>query len=230
MIPNTLTLKNFQNVLNNPATPAAHWFINSLLVSVIFTFLSVSIDAMAAYGYARLSFPGRNTLFGLLIATLVMPGLIFLIPNYLTVARLGWLNSYQGIIIPGLANVFGIFFLRQFFLSLPRELEEAAMIDGASIWTIFFRIVIPLAKPALATLGVINFLGAWNDFLWPLLVMTDITKQTLPVGLATLQGAYVFDYGSLMAGAVISALPVLLIYIFIQRYIVESVAITGLKG
>ena len=230
-IPERPTLENFSSIFNNPSLPILRWFVNSAAVATVFTALVLLIDALAAYAYARMEFPGRNVLFASLVSTLVMPSIIFLIPNYLTVATLGGLNSYWGIFTPGLAGVFGVFFLRQFFLSLPKELEEAALIDGAGIWTIFFKIVLPLSVPALSTLGIITYLASWNDFLWPLLIVgNDPLKQTLPVGLAKLQGAYVFEYGQLMAGAVIAALPVLILYLALQRYIVQSVASTGLKG
>jgi multiple sugar transport system permease protein len=197
----------------------------------VFTGLILIIDALAAYAYARMEFPGRNALFTLLLATLVMPGIMFLIPNYITIARLDWIGTYQGVIAPGLSGVFGVFFLRQFFQSIPREIEEAAYIDGASVWRTFFSVVLPLSGGALATLGVITFLESWNSFLWPLLVMRgDRAMQTLPVGLATLQGQYTFDYGKLMAGALVVSVPVLLLYMAAQRYIVESISTTGIKG
>jgi multiple sugar transport system permease protein len=230
-IPQRPTLANFRAILDNPSLPVLRWFLNSAGVATAFTALVLLLDSMAAYAYARMEFRGRNTLFMLLLATLVMPGIIFLVPNYLTIANLGGLNTYWGIIAPGLAGVFGVFFLRQFFMNLPRELEEAALMDGASRWTIFFRIVLPLSVPALTTLGIITYLSSWNDFLWPLLIVgNDTAKQTLPVGLAKLQGAYVFEYGQLMAGAAIAALPVLVLYVILQRYIVRSVAMSGLKG
>lgn len=229
-IPQQPTLENFTSIFQDPSVPVVRWFINSLAIAILFTFLTLAIASMAAYAYARMEFPGRKFLFGMLLATLVMPGLMFLIPNYLTISRLGWLDTYTGVIAPGLSSVFSVFFLRQFFQSLPRELEEAALIDGASIWTTFFQVALPLSSGALATLGVLNFMSSWNDFLWPLLIMTERTSQTLPAGLATLQGQYTFDYGKLMAGAAVTAIPVLILYVFLQRYIVRSVAMTGLKG
>lgn len=229
-IPREPTLGNFTSIFSDPSTPVLRWFVNSLGLATVYTILTLIVDAMAAYAYARMEFPGRNLLFGLLLATLVMPGLMFLIPNYLTVARLGWIDTYQAVIFPGLAGVFGVFFLRQFFQSIPRELEEAALIDGANTWIIFTRVVLPLSGGALATLGVLTFMANWNDFLWALLVLTDRQIQTLPPGLATLQGQYTFDYGKLMAGAAVTAVPVLIIYIFLQRFIVQSIAMTGLKG
>jgi multiple sugar transport system permease protein len=230
-IPNEPTLNNFTSVFDDPTLPVMRWFLNSLFIAVAFTFFTLVVDSLAAYAYARMEFRGRKLLFALLLTTLVMPGIMFLIPNFITVANLGWIGTYQGVIAPGLAGVFGVFFLRQFFLSLPRELEEAAYVDGASVWQTFFRIVLPLSGGALATLAVITFLTSWNEFLWSLLILgTNREMQTLPVGLATLQGQYTFDYGKLMAGAMILTVPVLLLYALSQRYIIRSVATTGLKG
>jgi multiple sugar transport system permease protein len=229
-IPETLTFQSYNTLLNSRSTPIVRWFINSLGVGIVVTALVLIIDALAAYAYARMEFRGRKTLFALLLATLFMPGMMFLIPNFLTIYRFGLLNNYAGVIIPGLAGVFGVFFLRQFFETLPRDLEEAAAIDGASQLQIFTRVALPLARPALATLAIITFLASWNDFLWPLLILKDRALQTLPPGLATLQGAYTSEYGLMMAGAVIAALPVLVLYVLLQRYIVQSVATTGLAG
>jgi multiple sugar transport system permease protein len=230
-IPNNPTLNNFTSIFNDPTLPVARWFFISFVIATVFTTLIVVIDALAAYAYARMEFRGRKLLFALLLTTLIMPGIMFVIPNYITVAGLGWIGTYQGIIAPGLASVFGVFFLRQFFLSLPRELEEAAYVDGANTWQTFFRIVLPLSGGAIATLAVITFLTSWNDFLWPLLMTGPVREmQTMPVGLSTLQGQYTFDYGKLMAGALVLTVPVLLLYVLAQRYIIRSVATTGLKG
>jgi multiple sugar transport system permease protein len=230
-IPLNPTLENFRSIFADPTLPVDRWFLNSLLIAITFTLLILIVDSLAAYAYARMEFPGRNLLFSLLLATLVMPGIMFLIPNFVTIARLGWLGKYVGVIVPGLSGVFGVFFLRQFFLSIPKELEEAATIDGAGPWKTFTSVVLPLSRGALATLGVITFLESWNSFLWPLLIVGNVRElQTLPVGLATLQGQYTFDYGKLMAGALVVTLPVLLLYIFLQRYIVQSISMTGLKG
>lgn len=229
-IPKQVTLENYQKILNNPSTPIGRWFMNSLFVASVTTVLKLVIDSLAGYAYARMDFPGRKQIFGLLIATLFLPGVMFLVPNFVTVAKLGMLNKFSGVIIPALASVFGVYFMRQFFESLPKELEEAAEIDGANRLQIFYLIALPLSKPALATLAVIEFLASWNDFLWALLVLKDRAVQTLQPGLRTLQGAYTSEYGLMMAGAVIVALPVLVLYIFLQRFIVQSVATTGLKG
>lgn len=229
-IPNNFTIENYTNILNSPSLPVGRWFLNSIMVGVIATGLTLLVSSLAAYAYARMEFPGRKVLFALLLATLFLPGVMFLVPNFLTVFRLGLLNNYAGVIVPGLAGVFGVFFLRQFFETIPKELEEAAQIDGASAVQTFFRIALPLAKPAMATLGIITFLGSWNDFLWPLLILKDRRLQTLPPGLASLKGAYTSEYGLMMAGAVIAAVPVLVLYVVLQKYIVQSVATSGLAG
>ncbi len=229
-IPKVFTLENYAKILDNPSLPIVRWFFNTLGVASVFTVLVVFVDALAGYAYARLEFVGRKQLFAVLLATLFLPGVMFLVPNFVTVNKLGMMNNYWGVIIPGLAGVFGVFFMRQFYEGIPKELEEAAEIDGATKFQTFFQIVLPLAKPALATLAVISFLASWNDFLWALLVLKDRNIQTLQPGLRTLQGAYTSEYGLMMAGAVLVAIPVLLIYIFLQRFIIQSVATTGLKG
>ena len=230
-IPKAPTLNNFTSIFNDPTIPVARWFLNSFIVATVYTTLIVIIDSLAAYAYARMDFRGRKPLFALLLTTLVMPGIMFLIPNYITVANLGWIGTYQGIIAPGLAGVFGVFFLRQFFLTIPKELEEAAYVDGANAWQTFVRVILPLSGGAIATLAVITFLGSWNEFVWTLLMTSPVREmQTLPVGLATLQGQYTFDYGKLMAGALVLTLPVLLLYVISQRFIIRSIATTGLKG
>jgi multiple sugar transport system permease protein len=230
-IPENPTLENFRSIFRDPSLPVVNWFLNSLIIASLFTFFILVIDSLAGYAYARLEFPGKDLLFGLMLATLVMPGIMFLIPNYLTIARLQWIGSIQGVIAPGLSGVFGVFFMRQFFQSLPRELEEAAYIDGASVLRTFVTIVLPLSKGPIITLGILTFLASWNDFLWPLLILGGSREAlTLPVGLATLQGQYTFDYGKLMAGALVLTLPVLVLYMFFQRYIIRSISMTGIKG
>ena len=229
-IPKRFTWKNYTDLLNDPAIPIIRWFVNSIGVASVSTVLTLLVDSLAAYAYARMEFAGRNVIFGFMLATLFLPGMMFLIPNFVIIANLGLLNTYAGVILPYLAGVFGVFFLRQFFESLPRELEEAARIDGANRFQTFYKIALPLAKPALATLGIITFLASWNDFLWPLLVLQDSDLQTLPLGLAMLQGAYTSEYGLMMAGAVIVAIPTLLLFIILQRFVVQSVANAGLKG
>jgi multiple sugar transport system permease protein len=230
-IPANPTLENFTSIFNDKSLPVLNWFFNSLLIASLFTAFILIIDSLAGYAYARLEFPGKNLIFGLMLATLVMPGIMFLIPNYLTIAKLKWIGTIQGVIAPGLSGVFGVFFMRQFFQGLPRELEEAAYIDGAGTFRTFWSVVLPLSKGPIITLGIITFLTSWNDYLWPLLILGGSRKAlTLPVGLATLQGQYTFDYGKLMAGALVLTIPVLLLYAIFQRYIIRSISMTGIKG
>jgi multiple sugar transport system permease protein len=230
-IPVNPTLENFTSIFNDKSLPVVNWFFNSLLIASLFTAFILIIDSLAGYAYARLEFPGKDLLFGLMLATLVMPGIMFLIPNYLTVANLKWISTIQGVIAPGLSGVFGVFFMRQFFQGLPRELEEAAYLDGAGVFRTFWSVVLPLSKGPIITLGIITFLNSWNDYLWPLLILGGNRKAlTLPVGLATLQGQYTFDYGKLMAGALVLTVPVLILYAIFQRYIIRSISMTGIKG
>jgi multiple sugar transport system permease protein len=229
-IPEEFTWANYEKIFGDPATPIGRWFVNSVWVASFQTIVILALDSLAAYAYGRLEFPGRKQLYALLLSTMFLPGVLFLVPNFVTINRMGLLNEYAGVLLPGFSGVFGIFFMRQFYESIPKDLEEAALIDGASTFQVFTRVVLPLSKPALATLGIILFLGSWNDFLWPLLVLKDRTMQTLQPGLRTLQGAYTMEYGAMLAGAMIVATPVLILYVFLQRFIVQSVTVTGLKG
>ncbi len=185
---------------------------------------------MAAYPLARMTFKGRNLIFGMVIATLFVPIFTLLIPNFLIVDRLGWLDTLWALIVPGAASAFGVFFLRQFFSSLPRELEEAALIEGANAWQIFTRVILPLSKPGLATLALISFLTNWNDFLWPIFVLFSGDNLTLPAGLGLLQGAYQTDFPVVMAGAVLASVPAIILFVLAQRHIITGVSRSGLKG
>lgn len=211
-------------------TPVLRWFSNSLAAGLLNTALIIAVDAPAAYALARLDFRGKRPIFSAVVGTIFVPGFVFLVPNFLIVSQLGWLDSLWAIVVPSAGGAFGVFFLRQFFLSLPVELEESAVLDGANHWQIFSRIVLPNARPALATLAVLSFLTNWNDFLWPVYVLFSPTKLTLPPGLSTLQGAATTNYPIIMAGAVIASVPVLILFVLAQRQIVESVARSGIKG
>jgi multiple sugar transport system permease protein len=229
-VPSEPTLANFEFVLTATRnTPVFRWMLNSFVVAGLGTLLTLVLTSLSAYAFARIDFPGKNLLFSVLIATLLLPSVMFLVPQFLLVDILGLFNSYPAFILPGLAGVFGIFFLRQFFLGIPVELEEAAYVDGANRFRTFWSVVLPLAAPALATLAVITFLGYWNDYLWPLIVCQG-EGCTLPAGLRTFQGAYTAAFGLLMAGATMAAIPVLVLYVVAQRWIVQSVASTGVKG
>jgi multiple sugar transport system permease protein len=216
---------------------AAIWhdlpFLRLILNSVVFaggvTACSLFFDSLAAYALSRLRFPGRNLAFYLVLATLMVPFQVTLVPVFQLVFQLHWLNTYQGLIVPRATSAFGIFLLRQFFITVPRELDEAARIDGASEWYIYRRIMLPLAKPALATLAIFYFMNNWNDFLWPLVMTSSTTMRNLPAGLTLFAGQYVVEHGVLMAGAVISLLPLAVAFVLAQRYFVRGIATTGIK-
>ncbi len=230
ILPQQPTLANFSRVLATPEEfPIVRWFANSVLVSGATSLLVVTVDALAAYGLARLNLPGKRWVFGLIVATLMVPGQILLTPVYLFLARLGWLDTYQALIVPAGAGAFGVFMLHQFFLSIPTDIEEAAMIDGCSRLRIFWQVVLPLSRPALATLGIFTFVGSWNDFLGPLVFLDSAEKYTLPVGVAIFQSSYYTEYGLTLAAGVICTLPILLVFLAFQRHIIQGIAMSGLK-
>jgi len=229
-IPHPFTTQAYNSILGAEGTPVLRWFANSMFAGVANSALVVTTAALAAYPLARMEFRGKRVVFGAIVATLFVPPVIMIIPNYLIVGQLKWLDTLVAVIVPTAAGAFGVFFLRQFFLRLPLELEEAAVLDGANRLQIFTRVVLPLSKPALVTLALLAFLTNWNDFLWPVYVLFSPEAQTLPAGLSTLQSANNVRYDLLMAGAVIASLPVLVLYAFAQRFIIEGVARSGLKG
>ena len=229
-IPKEPTLDGYRTMLQTAQTPVLRWFLNSLLAATGQAILILIVASMAAYALARMEFRGRRVLTAMILATLFIPPVSLLVPNYVIVSQLGWLDSLPAVIVPGAAAAFGVFFLRQFFISLPHELEEAALLDGANRWQIFYKVILPLSKPALATLALLSFLTNWNDFLWPVYVLFSPENQTLPAGLSTLQTANAVRYDLLMAGAVVASAPVLALYLFSQRFIIEGVSRSGLKG
>ncbi|HEY0473963.1 MAG TPA: carbohydrate ABC transporter permease [Kribbella sp.] len=231
LIPHNPTGRAYGEVLTTGGqNPVLTWFLNSVAAATLHAGLVVLVASMAGYALARMEFRFKKPIFALILATLFVPGFVFLMPNYLLMDKLSWLDTLWALVVPGAAGAFGVFFMRQFFLALPRELEEVAMIDGANAWTVFTRIILPNAKPALATLTVLSFLANWNDFIWPLYVLFSPERLTLPAGLKLLQGAYTTDYPVIMTGATVASVPVLILYIFVQRYVIEGVARSGIKG
>lgn len=230
IIPHTPTLQAYQHILQATNTPVFRWFVNSVVAASANALIVVATSALAAYALARMEFRGRNAVFAVIVATLFVPPVILIIPNYEIIGQLKWLDTLLAVIVPSAANAFGVFFLRQFFSQLPKELEEAAYLDGANMWQVFYRVVLPLSRPALATLALLAFLTNWNDFLWPVYVLFSPEAQTLPAGLSTLQSANAVRYDLLMAGAVIASVPVLVLYVFLQRFVIEGVSRSGLKG
>ena len=229
-IPKQPTVEGYRTMLETAQTPVLRWFLNSLLAATGQAILIVLVASMAAYALARMEFRGRRVLTGMILATLFIPPVSLLIPNYVIVSQLGWLDSLPAVIVPGAAGAFGVFFLRQFFISLPHELEEAALLDGANRFQIFYKVILPLSKPALATLALLSFLVNWNDFLWPLYVLFSPGRLTLQPGLSTLQSAFSTNYATIMVGGVIASVPVLIMYIIAQRFVIEGVSRSGLKG
>lgn len=225
--PAHFTLENFQKVLSSSDIP--RWTVNSLLYSLVSVVFVLLFSAMAGYAFAKKRFPGRELMFWAFLATLMVPFQATLIPSYILVARLDWVDSYWGLIVPTLANSQAVFLMRQFIGQLPDELFEAAEIDGAAEWRIFTMIVLPLIRPVLATLGIFVFLWHWNDFLWPLVIGQSGQMQTLTVGLATLQTQAV-PINQIMAGATITVVPSLLVFGLLQRYLTDSIAMSGLKA
>jgi multiple sugar transport system permease protein len=231
LIPQDPSGRAFGEVLTTGGqNPVLRWALNSLAAASLHAALVVVVASMAGYALARMDFRFKNFIFSFILLTLFIPGFVFLMPNYLLMDNLGWLDTLWALVVPGAAGAFGVFFMRQFFLAIPKELEEVALIDGANAWIVFTRIILPNAKPALATLTVLSFLTNWNDFVWPLFVLFSPERLTLPAGLSLLQGAYTTDYPVIMAGATVAAVPVLIIYVFVQRYVIEGVANSGIKG
>jgi multiple sugar transport system permease protein len=227
LLPTHLTFSHYVDIWHR--IPFARLFLNTVIFAGGVTLFSLFFDSLTAYALARLEFPGRNLLFVAILATMMLPFQVTLIPLFDLLTKLDWINSYQGLIAPRATNAFGIFFLRQFFLSLPRDLEEAARVDGAGEFRIYRQIVLPLAGPALLTLALFHFMYNWNDLLWPLLINQDASHSTLPSGLAQFMGQHVVEYGLLMAASVMALLPVIVFFVLIQRHFVEGVATTGIK-
>jgi multiple sugar transport system permease protein len=225
------TLENYVKIFTVPrGVDLIRSFFNSVAVATIGTGMVIVVDVLAAYALSRMRFPGRDALFFLIVASLIVPHEILLIPNYITVWRLEWLNSLAALIVPPVAGGFGVFLLRQFFLSIPSELEDAARIDGCGRLRILWSIVLPLSGGAIATLAIFTYLYYWNDFTWPYIVVNSADVMTLPVALIQFRGDYFSEYGQLMSGAFASALPAILIFLLAQRLIIRSITLTGLKG
>lgn len=227
LLPSKPTLDNFVYVLTQ--VPFPRYMLNSFVVSAVITLLALWFHSMAAYALARLRFPGRETLFLLIFSTMLVSLPVILIPTFIVVRTLGMVDSYAGLIIPATFNAFGIFLLRQFYVALPAELEEAALIDGASYWRIYRSVILPLSRPILAALTVFFFLTNWNSFVWPLTITSNPDLRVVQLGIATFQQQYQADWNYVLAAATIAALPTLLVFFFFQRQIVESIKSSGFK-
>ncbi|WP_350348212.1 carbohydrate ABC transporter permease [Agromyces sp. G08B096] len=228
VLPDPWVFTNFAEVFDS--MPFAQMFLNSVLLTVGRTVGQVVLCTMAGYAFARIPFRGRNVVFVLFLSVLMVPSQLYLLPQYEIIQSLGWLNTLQALIVPGIFSAFGTFLMRQFFMSMPAELEEAARIDGANPWQTFWRIMVPLAKPGIVALTVFTVLWSWNDLLWPLVVTTDPARMPLSVGLSQLVGLHGTDYPVLMAGALLATLPMLVTFMILQRQFIQGIAFSGTKG
>ena len=220
--------RNYTETWN--AVPFGRYFLNSLLIALAVTIGQIVVCSLGGYAFARLEFHGRDALFFLYLAALMIPGPVLTVPVYLMLRAMRLLNTYTGVILPGLFSAYGTFLLRQFFLTIPRALEDAARIDGAGAFSVYMRIIMPLSGPALAALATFVFIGSWNDFFWPSIVLTDPDRLTVTLGLAHVNDIFVFDYARLMAGSMIAIAPAIMMYILFQKFITRGVVMTGLKG
>lgn len=232
ILPIEWVLTNYTELLvDNSSTPLVQWFINSLFISTTHTILVLFVVSLSAFSYSRLNFKGKNTVFSFLLATMMFPSVVNLIPLYKVVDILGWVNTPWAMIVPGASGVFNIFLVKQFMDNIPKDFDEAAQIDGASEGTIFFKIILPLIKPVLLVVSLFAFTGSWNDFLWPSIVFNDIEKMPITSGLQLLQGMYQAQPTLLMAGAIVAIIPTFILYLFAQKYFMESMSLSaGVKG
>lgn len=228
LIPSELRWENYTDVFRQ--VPFGRFLLNSFFVSSVVTVVALLFHSMAGYSLARLNYPGRDAIFVGILATLMVPFTVILIPLFILVDEFGWVDSYRGLIIPMIPNAFGIFLLRQFYLSIPRGLEEAAQTDGASLLRVYWTIVLPLSRPVLAALGIFFFLANWNNFLWPLVVTHSRDRWVIQLGIQNFTGEHSTDYNLVMAASTIAALPTLILFFVLQRRLIEGIKMTGLKG
>jgi len=210
--------------------PFGRFFLNSAIVAAVSVSGQLIFCSMAAYAFARMRFRGRNRLFSLYLSTMMIPAIVTVIPAFLVINMFGWMNTYWALFTPAISSVWGIFLLRQFFQTIPKDLEDAARVDGASELTIFWQIILPLSKPALATLAIFAFMGSWKDFLWPLIVTNRTDMRTVEVGIASFSSLYQTDWPHQMAAAVVVMLPVVIVFLIAQKYFVRGITLTGIKG
>ena len=228
LLPESPTLDNYRELFSRVGM--GRYFLNSFFIASCITVGSVLVNVMAGYAFAKLEFAGRERILRLLVAALVIPAQVAMMPLFLEMKALGLVNSYGGVVVPALASIFGVYLVRQYARSIPDELLEAARVDGAGELTIFLRVVVPLLKPIIVTLAVFSFLASWNDFMWPLIVLTEGDRQTLPVALASLSREHVQDNELMMAGSVVTVLPVLVLFLSLQRYYIAGLLAGAVKG
>lgn len=230
LLPNPFTFENYEYLVDNGVLPFIRFLGNSAYITVLVIIGRLMVCALGAYGFARLQFRGRDAAFGLLLASLMIPDMLMVLPLYSAYVKAGLIDTHFPLIVPPIvANTFGTFLLRQFFMTIPKEYDEAALVDGASHFRIFVSIILPLSKPALATLAVLTFVNVWNDFFGPLVYLSDVNKFTVPVGLAFFQTQDSTQYGPLMAGATLAIIPTVLVFVFAQKYFTRGISLTGIK-
>lgn len=229
-IPVEWTLQNFIDLFVDSTKPLGRFIRNTLFVAFMVTLLSLLFNSMAAFAFSKLKFRGRNAIFAVFLSALVIPGEVTMVPTYLLVHDFGWIDSFNALIIPGAISVFSIFLLVQFFSDVPRELLEAGKIDGASWFGIYAKIVVPAMVPALITMGLITFLGQWDAYLWPLIVINDESKQMLQVAIATFTNLQATEWGKILAADTVASVPILILFLFLQKYYVQSIVNSGIKG
>lgn len=228
IIPDRFLWENYREALT--VLPFGRFFLNTIIITGASVIGQLVTCSMAAHAFSRLQFNGRDKLFGLYLSTMMIPAIVTLIPSFLIISAFGWADTYWALFTPTLTSVWGIFLLRQFFMSIPRDYEDAARLDGASEWTIFFRIILPLSKPALATLSIFAFMASWKDFLWPLIVTNTMEMRPVEVGIAMFSSLYSTNWPYQMAAAVIVMLPIVIVFFLAQRYFIEGISLSGLKG
>ena len=226
-IPEHFIIDNYLSAFQ--AAPFGRYFANSVFVALVVTLGQVVTCSLAAFAFARLHFRGREVLFYIFLGTMMIPGQVIMIPSFMVLHWLGWIDTYAALIVPGLASAFGTFLLRQFFLTIPRDLEDAAAIDGCSRFGVLWRIILPLSKPALATLAVFTFMGVFNDFLWALIVINSDELKTVQLGLPIFRDRYQTDWGQLMAASTVATMPILMVFFFAQKYFIRGITLSGLK-
>ena len=226
--PSTVTFEHYAALFTR--LDLARYLLNSTLLAGAVTVISLVINSMAGYAFAKFRFRGRDRLFQGLLAALVIPAQVAMLPLFLLLKQFGLINTYWGVIIPGMASIFGIFLIRQYLLAIPDSLLDAARMDGAGEFRIYWSLVLPLCRPILVTLAIFTFMGAWNDFMWPLIVLTDSSLYTLPVALANLLGEHVQDTELMMAGSVLTVLPIMLLFVALQKYYIAGIMLGGMKG
>ncbi|MCM3717720.1 carbohydrate ABC transporter permease [Fictibacillus phosphorivorans] len=227
LIPTEWRFDNFAKVFET--VDFLKYYVNTIIVTFGRTIAQLFLCSLAAFAFARMNFPFKNTIFIIILSVLMVPPQVILIPNYAIMSQLGWIDTFYALIVPGIFSAFGVFLLRQFFMGIPKELDEAATIDGCSWWGIYWRIILPISTPALIALGIFTALASWNDFLWPLVMTNSENMRVLSIGIASFQGEYSTNYPLLMAGALLSTIPMVIIFIFLQKHLIAGITLGGVR-